>query len=253
MKNLEPTIERFGDSGLRFKWQAAIDPFIHAIIVSYRDQIIADFGTHIEEITISYNELAIYLNDREKQTDLGQELSNLDLRQEFRIDQNKKEKVYIPVCYENEFSLDGEKLCNANDLSMDELIELHTAVEYPVYFIGFLPGFPYLGGLNKKLHHSRRSSPRKRVPKGAVGIAGAQTGIYPSSSPGGWNIIGQSPMPMFNPEDESAALLKSGDVIVFYSITKKNFKILERDFFKCSLNDLRKSSHKIYKEYHDRS
>ena len=250
MKNLEPTVERFGDFGLRLKWKAEIDPVVHATIVSWRNQITAEFGTRIEDITISYNELVLYLSDP-KQKDLMQELRTMNLKDEFLTNQNKKERVYIPVCYENEYSLDGEMLCKNNSLSKDEMIDRHTTVEYPVYFIGFLPGFPYLGGLDKKLHHTRRSTPRKSVPKGAVGIAGAQTGIYPSSSPGGWNIIGRSPMPLFNPEDENATLLRSGDVIVFYSIMKKHFQKLERDLLEYTMNDLRSSSHKIFKENHD--
>lgn len=253
MKSLLPTIEKFGDLGLRFKWKAEIDASVHAEIVSWRNQINVDFGKRIEDVTIAYNELVVYLNEDGEQESLKEELGTMKLRKEFRIAPEKKEKIYIPVCYEGEYSLDGETLCNNNSLSKEELIELHTTAEYPVYFIGFLPGFPYLGGLDKKLHHARKSSPRKSVPKGAVGIAGGQTGIYPSPSPGGWNIIGRSAMPILNVNDGNVTLLNPGDVIIFYKINMKIFNELEKELSAYSLSELRDSSHKLYEKYHDRN
>lgn len=248
MKKLKPIIEKFGDAALRLVWAADIDSSTNRSIISWSNQLSADFAEQIKDITISYNELVLHLTNPLKQNNLFEELGKTELREEFKENVRGITKIYIPVCYESEYSLDGESLCNEKNITKAELIKLHTSVEYPVYFIGFLPGFPYLGGLVEKLHHARRSSPRKRIPKGSVGIAGAQTGIYPSSSPGGWNIIGQSPMPLFNPGDNNPTLIKPGDLIVFYSITKSELETLVVDLPNYSMNDLRDLSHKIYKE-----
>ncbi len=250
---MKPTVEKFGDFGIRLYWKAKIDPDVHSLIVAWSNQIKEELGTLIQDITLSYNELAVYLKDPFKQALILDELKKQELKQDFLINQSDSKKVYIPVCYENEYSIDGESFCNSKNISREEMVKLHTSTEYPVYFMGFLPGFPYLGGLSEKLYHPRKSTPRKSVPKGAVGIAGAQTGIYPSRSPGGWNIIGRSPMPLFNPEDISVTLLNAGDAIIFYTINTEAFKKLEKELSTYSLSELRGLNHKIYKEHHDRS
>jgi inhibitor of KinA len=248
MKKLKPIIEKFGDAALRLVWEVGIDSSTNRTILSWSNQLSTDFAKHIKDITISYNELVLHLTNPLKQNDIFDDLAKTELREEFKESETRITKIYIPVCYESEFSLDGQSLCNQKNITTTELIKLHTSVEYPVYFIGFLPGFPYLGGLDKKLHHARRSSPRKSISKGSVGIAGAQTGIYPSNSPGGWNIIGQSPMPMFNPSDNNPTLIKPGDHIVFYSILKNKMETLAADLPSYSMNELRHLSHKIYKD-----
>lgn len=100
----------------------------------------------------------------------------------------------IPVCYDTEFGLDLEEISKKNNIEIPSIIKLHTSTNYLVYFLGFLPGFLYLGGLDKQLHFPRKSTPRLKVNKGSVAIGGSQTGIYPNESPGGWNIIGNTPL-----------------------------------------------------------
>lgn len=112
-------------------------------------------------------------------------------------------------------------------LSADEVIERHIQPLYPVYFIGFLPGFPYLGGLDKQLITPRLEDPRTLVPQGSVGIGGAQTGIYTSSSPGGWNLIGRSPLLFFSINEAPPSLLRAGDFVKFTPIGNKEFDRIE--------------------------
>ena len=105
-------------------------------------------------------------------------------------------------------------------------VRLHSTAEYRVACIGFVPGFPFLAGLPKKLATPRRDVPRKEIPSGSVGIGGAQTGVYPLRSPGGWNLIGRTPLRLFDPEKKPPALLRAGDRVRFRSITRDEFETL---------------------------
>ncbi|MEO8351284.1 MAG: 5-oxoprolinase subunit PxpB [Chthoniobacteraceae bacterium] len=135
--------------------------------------------------------------------------------------------VEIPVCYEGDFAPDLEDVARHAAMTMAEVIQLHTSAEYHVHCLGFSPGFPYLGGLPSALATPRRAHPRTRVPAGAVGIGGKQTGIYPSASPGGWNLIGRSPVRLFDPSSEPPALLRAGDIVRFVPITRAEFDSVE--------------------------
>lgn len=123
--------------------------------------------------------------------------------------------IEIPVKYNGE---DLEFVAESNDLSVKEVIHIHSSAIYRVYMLGFLPGFAYLGGMNPKIATPRRTSPRVAVEAGSVGIAGPQTGIYPMKSPGGWLLIGTSDVPLFNPESKEPVLLRVGDTIKFMGI-----------------------------------
>lgn len=133
--------------------------------------------------------------------------------------------VDIPVCYGGEFGPDLEFVARYNHLSPEEVISIHSSSEYLVYMIGFAPGFPYLGGMNDKITTPRKETPRSIIPKGSVGIAGLQTGIYPIETPGGWQLIGRTPLLLFNPCLESPSLLKAGDTIRFVPISKEEFNM----------------------------
>ena len=132
----------------------------------------------------------------------------------------------IPVCYDPEFGVDLEYISNEKKLSFQEIITLHSTPVYTVYFIGFLPGFLYLGGLDKSLHISRRKAPRLSVPKGAVGIGEKQTGIYPKSSPGGWQIIGNSPLNFFDKNIDLPSKFLAGDKVKFYPVSREEHELI---------------------------
>lgn len=137
--------------------------------------------------------------------------------------------IEIPVCYESEFAPDLADVAAQNHLSIEEVIRLHSVAEYLVYFLGFSPGFPYLGDLPTQLATPRLSTPRVRVAAGSVAIGGNQTGIYPVASPGGWRIIGKTPLRLFQAESSSPTLLQMGDFVRFRRITKEEFYSKLRD------------------------
>ncbi|MFV8828590.1 5-oxoprolinase subunit PxpB [Alkalihalobacterium sp. APHAB7] len=132
--------------------------------------------------------------------------------------------IEIPVCYGGELGPDLDFVAKHNNLTTDEVIQIHSSGEYLVYMIGFAPGFPYLGGMSDKIATPRRSSPRATIVKGSVGIAGSQTGVYPISTPGGWQLIGRTPVELFCPNDTNPSLLQAGDVIRFKPISLEEYK-----------------------------
>jgi inhibitor of KinA len=136
--------------------------------------------------------------------------------------------VEIPVCYDAEFALDLHHVAQTAELSPSEVIHVHSSAKYRVACIGFVPGFPFLTGLPKTLATPRRHVPRKEIPSGSVGIGGAQTGIYPLRSPGGWNLIGRTPLPLFDPESKTPTLLRAGDRVRFRAIARDEFESLKR-------------------------
>ena len=131
------------------------------------------------------------------------------------ISQKTGRKIEIPVVYGGDSGPDLEQVARHTGLAPAEIVKRHTAAEYIVYFIGFQPGFPYLGGLDPKLATPRRSEPRLLVPAGSVGIGGSQTGIYPAASPGGWQLIGRSELQLFDPGASPPTLLQPGDRVRF--------------------------------------
>ncbi|MEK3889251.1 5-oxoprolinase subunit PxpB [Bacillus sp. FSL K6-3431] len=140
---------------------------------------------------------------------------------------NHNKTVEIPVCYEEPFSLDLKIVAMHNKKTIQEVIDIHCANIYHVYFLGFSPGFPFLGGMNKSLSTPRKNVPRLKIPRGSVGIAGGQTGIYPLESPGGWQIIGRTPLQLFDVYADPPTLILPGDQVRFVSINKEEFFALE--------------------------
>lgn len=132
----------------------------------------------------------------------------------------------IPVCYGDEQGPDLQDVASLHETTEAEVIRLHSSAKYIVYFMGFVPGFAYLGGLPSELETARLSSPRKRVPAGSVAIGGSQTGVYPIATPGGWRLIGQTPIRLFRPEAKEKNFLAIGDRVVFVPITAEKFQEL---------------------------
>jgi len=145
------------------------------------------------------------------------------LQQPVAAQQNNGSLVKIPVCYDTFFAPDLESLAESKGMSSGELVQLHLSKPYRVYMLGFLPGFAYLGQVDDKLATPRKPQPVE-VAAGSIGIAGYQTGIYPMVSPGGWHIIGRTPVHLFDTDKENPALLKPGDSVQFVSITLHEFE-----------------------------
>ena len=135
--------------------------------------------------------------------------------------------VEIPVLYGGNYGKDIQRVVQFSKLSESEIIQRHQTRKYLVYFLGFSHGFPYLGGMDQDLTTPRIQTPRKRVPQGSVAIAGGQTGIYPFSSPGGWNLIGRTPLKIFNISNPHNSLIQMGDKVQFKSISKDEYERLK--------------------------
>lgn len=146
-----------------------------------------------------------------------------------KITQEDSHKVHVlPVCYEEPFNVDLPHVAQYAGLSMKEVVELHSGKEYLIYMLGFLPGFAYLGGLDKRIHCPRLENPRVKIPAGSVGIGGEQTGIYPLDSPGGWQLIGRTPLRPYNPLRNPSILYEMGDYIQFQPISIEKYYQIER-------------------------
>ncbi|MFD2248182.1 5-oxoprolinase subunit PxpB [Pontibacter ruber] len=133
-------------------------------------------------------------------------------------------EITVPVCYGGDFGPDLAFVAEHNQLSPEEVIAIHTGGTYQVYMIGFAPGFPYLGGMDERIAAPRKDTPRAAIPIGSVGIAGKQTGIYPIETPGGWQLIGRTPLSLFNPASEHPSLLQAGDTVKFVAITPEEYE-----------------------------
>jgi inhibitor of KinA len=132
--------------------------------------------------------------------------------------------VEIPVCYGGTMGPDLDEVARGHEITAEDVVRIHTSGDYLVYMVGFMPGFAYLGGLSPKLATPRRTTPRTVVPAGTVGIGGSQTGVYPLDSPGGWNLIGKTPLAIFDIARAQPALLATGDRVRFRSITETEFR-----------------------------
>ncbi|RJX39628.1 5-oxoprolinase subunit PxpB [Paenibacillus pinisoli] len=137
--------------------------------------------------------------------------------------------VTIPVCYGGNYGPDLQEVAQHCGLSAEEVISIHTSGLYLVYMIGFAPGFPYMGGMSSRIAAPRRKTPRTGIPAGSVGIAGAQTGVYPLATPGGWQLIGRTPLALFRPKQEMPSLLRAGDQVRFEAINAGQFMEWERE------------------------
>jgi len=149
-------------------------------------------------------------------------------------------KTYvIPVCYGGEYGPDIDTVATLNSLSQDEVVNIHTGVDYRIYMLGFTPGFPYLGGMDDAIATPRLTEPRMKIQGGSVGIAGKQTGIYPIDSPGGWQIIGRTPLRLFDVNNHTPILLEAGNYIRFQAIDQETFKLIEKQVelqtYKCKI------------------
>jgi inhibitor of KinA len=171
-------------------------------------------------LTIFYDVLQVRKNFSGFQTafDAVKNLVESALEKAESLAENSSRLIEIPVCFAKEFALDLEFIAEKKNLTKGEAIKTFTSQTYQVYMLGFLPGFAYMGETDEKIAVPRKENPRTSVPKGSVGIAGRQTGIYPLSSPGGWQIIGRTHLELFTPNAEKPTLLQTGDLVKFYPI-----------------------------------
>lgn len=156
-------------------------------------------------------------------TELRARIQELIGQSDIASSDGARQAIEIPVCYGGEQGPDLPDVAQHTGFSPEEVIARHSSIEYTVYFIGFSPGFPYMGGLPESLATPRLKTPRTSVPAGSVGIGGSQTGLYPMQWSGGWRLIGRTPMRMFDPEAKPPSRLQPGDLVKFTPITRESF------------------------------
>ncbi len=225
---MSPEIMSLGDRALLVNFDQIIDPDIHSQVM--------DLSAKVEEASVdgvtftlpAYCSVTIGFDPKKvSYLDLKPTIINL-LKQPATGSTVSSRSLTLPVCYEEPYALDLQEVSKFSGLTPKEIIELHTGETYRVYMLGFLPGFPYLGVLPKALQLPRKRTPRVNVPERSVGIAGQQTGIYPSGSPGGWKILGNTPLPIFNSSSDNPFLLQVGDQVKFKVISSREYQKLHQ-------------------------
>jgi len=219
-----------GDQAILIQFPQQIDESIHLHIQTITKKLEHQSFEWIIDIIPAFASIAIHYDIR-KLLSYKSPFSYVSEVVEKVINENgtsyesEPREVSIPVFYGGEKGPDLEDVAKRNKLTIKEVIEIHSQALYTVYMIGFAPGFPFMGGLNEKIATPRKSEPRRSIPVGSVGIAGEQTGIYPIQTPGGWQIIGQTPEPLFRPQNKiDPTLLRAGDKVKFYAISEAEFK-----------------------------
>lgn len=222
----KPKISQFGEQGLQLTWDNRIDAAIHHTVIIYQNWIEKECDHLIQETNIGYQSLLVLVKngiDVSQFISIIERISSHDLKSTKSINYS----YTIPVCYDHSFGLDLAALAKEKNLSVQNIIDLHSSQIYKVYFTGFLPGFLYLGGLNPLLRAQRLSKPRLEIPRGSIGIGGEQTGIYPQNSPGGWRIIGRTPLVLFNKNHIPPTLCQPGDSIQFKNISREEYETVD--------------------------
>lgn len=223
MGRFKITIQPLGADFLLVSWPATIAEEISNELLAFEQFILKHFSEFVLATNPAYASLAIRF-DNEKITFSVLKKLLLEAYLAFHFNKIETEKYWeIPVCYDPELGPDLLECCSRTSLDLEVFINLHTQPFYRIYFIGFLPGFLYLGGMNKQLSIPREATPRTKVPAGTVGIAGLQTGIYPQASPGGWQLIGQTKVSLFNPNQEPPTPFRAGEYLKFTTISKAEF------------------------------
>lgn len=221
----------FGEMAIRLQFGTSVSDVTQRQITQAMAQIDAQNIPYIQEMIPAYTTLTVLydavqlleegiLNPAQAVIETLQACVAVDLN----IQATTTKIIDIPVCYGGEYGPDLEEVASYHQLSVEEVIKRHSTPHYLIYMLGFAPGFPYLGGLDESIATPRKKTPRLKIEAGSVGIAGSQTGIYPIETPGGWQIIGRTPLTLFQPETMPPTLLEAGAMIRFVPISAADFE-----------------------------
>ena len=226
-------IKNVGEGAVLVVFGYSISPDIQRKMQSLSEYTESHPFDGFEECVASYTGLTVYYNpwkvfeafpDKRPGDTMREKMASY-IRSTEMVKPSMPRQVEIPVCYGGEYGPDLAFVADFHHMTEEEVVKIHTAPEYLVYMLGFCPGFPYMGGMDKRIATPRRASPRLAIPKGSSGRAGGQTGGYPLSTPGGWQLIGRTPVDLFRPDNqEEPTLLKAGDHVHFRAVTEEEYK-----------------------------
>ncbi|WP_235794742.1 5-oxoprolinase subunit PxpB [Virgibacillus salidurans] len=218
------SLQAVGDSALKVNFSGDVSPELNAEIRGFCMKLEAAAIAGVVEWVPAFDSVTIYYEPHKiRFKEIAEKVSNLrDIS--WHEKRGTSRIFHVPVVYGGENGPALERVASFNQLDVSDVVDIHQKPDYLVYMLGFLPGFPYLGGLDKKIATPRLEEPRKSMAAGSVGIAHEQTGIYPVESPGGWNIIGKTPLPLFDKSAEDAFLFHAGDRIRFYCVSEREFE-----------------------------
>ena len=217
-----------GDCAVTLQIGTEIAETVNREVVAVLETLCGAKVPGVRELVPSYAAICIHYDPAViSYDDLLQRIALLSVSETARTTEQRP-VVQIPVCYGGDYGPDLAFVAEHNGLTPEEVVRRHVEGEYLVYMLGFLPGFAYMGGMDEAIACPRLTSPRAKIPAGSVGIAGSQTGIYPLASPGGWQLIGRTPIKMVSFEGETAHFaLSAGDRVQFVSITEEKYRELE--------------------------
>jgi inhibitor of KinA len=212
-----------GDSAVIVEFEERIDPAVNARTIAFAEAVQAATLPGVRDVVPTYRSTAIYFDPL--RTDSVAMMACIDREAVRPVAPlaSGTAAVRIPVCYGGELGPDLEAVAAFAKADEADVVRLHASATYRVFMLGFVPGFAYLGIVDDRIAMARRSTPRVRVPAGSVGIAGVQTGIYPAETPGGWQLIGRTPLKPFDPSRANPFLMKAGDAVQFYPIDRREY------------------------------
>ncbi len=226
-RGLSIKIQPVGDMGLRIGFGERIDPEINREIRSFVNELERHPIPGVVEWVPTYGAVMVYYQPyRIRYRELCQQLEAIE-ENRVPVTEEDTRVVELPVVYGGEYGPDLGRVAEKNGLSPQEVIQIHSDPAYRVYMLGFVPGFPYLGGMSERIATLRLKDPRPRIPAGSVGIAGSQTGVYPLETPGGWRIIGRTPVRLYDPDRNPPVLLRAGDLVRFRPISGETYREME--------------------------
>jgi inhibitor of KinA len=218
-----PRIYNIHDQAITIEFSQEISEATNMQVIAMQHAVESSPIKGFTEAVPAYGSLTVYFSDqvsaatvRDWLSDLSAQVSNTSLGTEGK-------QISIPVCYDPSLGTDLDWVAAHLNRSMEDIVALHTSIAYRVYMIGFIPGFPYMGTLPSALEIPRKQTPSMKIPAGSVAIAGKQTGIYPTEVPGGWQVIGRTPLRMFDPSTTPCSFLNAGDIVQFKPITLEAF------------------------------
>jgi inhibitor of KinA len=218
-----------GDSALVVEFEDRIDPSVNARAISVAEALQRAGLAGVRDIVPTFRSVAIYYDPLHTGGEALVARIEAEASRPFPDAVAARAPVRIPVCYGGELGPDLGAVAGFSHMDEAGVVAAHTALTYRVFMLGFVPGFAYLGTVDDRIAMPRRSTPRVRVPVGSVGIAGVQTGIYPMETPGGWQLVGRTPIKPFDPDRAEPFLLTPGDAVQFYAIDRHEFVKMERD------------------------